>query len=106
MMIAKRDCTHAARLIAVIALTLLNISACATRRDEIGANARTTRNVSALFAQHAELGPPNLIYVETQDHVVYLSGLVSSGQMRYTAAQVALEAPGAARVVNNIAVSH
>jgi osmotically-inducible protein OsmY len=92
-------------VIAVIGLTLLQISACATRRDEIGDNAQVTRDVRALLAQHAELGPPNLIYVQTLDHVVYLTGFVSEGMMRTTAGEVALAAHGVTRVVNTIAVT-
>jgi len=101
----QRNCQNLAGVIGVIALTLFNISACATRGDAIGDNAKVTRNVNALLAQHAELGPPNLIYVQTLDHVVYLTGTVSAGEMRSTAGEVALTAPGVARVVNNIAVS-
>jgi BON domain len=102
----KRNCPNLAGVIGVIALTLFHISACATGRDEIADNARVTRNVRALLAQHAELGPPNLIYVETLDHVVYLTGFVSVDTMRRTASEVALESPGAARVVNTIAISN
>ena len=102
----KRNCPNPAGVIGVIALTLFHISACATGRDEIADNARVTRNVRALLAHHAELGPPNLIYVQTLDHVVYLTGFVSVDTMRRTASEVALESPGAARVVNTIAVSN
>jgi hypothetical protein len=63
----KRSCPNPASVIGVIALTLFHISACATRSGEMGDNAQVTRNVRALLAQHAELGPPNLIYVETLD---------------------------------------
>ena len=101
----KRSSPNRAGVIAVIALTLFHISACATRRDEIAENDRITRDVRALLAQHAELGPPNLIYVQTLDHVVYLTGLVSEGPMRTTAGEVALAAPGVTRVVNTIAVT-
>jgi BON domain len=94
-----------ASVLAVIALVLLNISACAIRRDESAENARVTRDVRALLAQHAELGPPNLIYVQTLDHVVYLTGFVSEGTMRTTASEVARAAPGVTRVVNTIAVT-
>jgi osmotically-inducible protein OsmY len=102
----KRSFPNPASVIGVTALTLFHISACATSRDEIADNAQVTRNVRAVLAQHAELGPPNLIYVQTLDHVVYLTGFVSADTMRSTAGKVALEAPGAARVVNTIAVSY
>jgi osmotically-inducible protein OsmY len=101
----KHTSPNRAAVIAVIGLTLLHISACATRRDEIGDNARVTRAVRALLAEHTELGPPNLIYVQTLDHVVYLTGFVSEGTMRTTAGEIALATPGVTRVVNTIAVT-
>jgi osmotically-inducible protein OsmY len=101
----QRNCQNPAGVIGVMALTLLNISACATRGDAIGDNDKVTGNVQALLAQHAELGPPNRIHVQTLDHVVYLTGIVSAGEMRSTAGEVAATAPGVARVVNTIEVS-
>ena len=100
----QRNCQNLAGVIGVIALTLFNISGCATRGDAKD-NAEVTRNVDAVLTQHAELGPPNRIYVQTLDHVVYLTGIVSAGEMRSTAGEVALTAPGVARVVNTIEVS-
>jgi osmotically-inducible protein OsmY len=69
-------------------------------------DAKITANVQALFVQYAELGPPNLIDVQTVDQVVYLNGLVGEGLESSTAESVALQAPGVKRVVNSIAVSH
>jgi osmotically-inducible protein OsmY len=69
-------------------------------------DAKVTTNVQTLFDQHPELGPPNLINVQTLDHVVYLSGEVSAGEFSDVAASVAYQAPGVAKVVNSIAVSH
>jgi len=51
------------------------------------------------------LGPPNSISVQTLNHVVYLNGLVSVGNMS-TAQSVAQGVKGVARVENKIAVSH
>ena len=64
-------------------------------------DADITAQVRTLLSQHA-LQPPNLIQVQTLDHVVYLSGLVNSDTERLTAQSVALEAPGVSRVVNSI----
>jgi osmotically-inducible protein OsmY len=64
-------------------------------------DADITAQVRALLSRHA-LQPPNLIQVQTLDHVVYLSGLVNSDTERLTAQSVALEAPGVSRVVNSI----
>jgi osmotically-inducible protein OsmY len=66
-------------------------------------DAEITAKVQALFAQHADLGPPNLIQVETRDRVVYLTGQVSTGLQKEIAGSIARQAPGATRVVNSIA---
>jgi hypothetical protein len=49
---------------------------------------------------------PNVINVQTLDHVVYLYGVVASGLEIDTAESIALQAPGVARVVNSIVVSN
>jgi osmotically-inducible protein OsmY len=83
---------------------------CATygkcKSDGCSGDAKITTNVQTLFDQHQELGPPNLISVQTLDHVVYLSGEVSAGEFSDVAESVAHGAPGVARVVNSIAVTH
>jgi hypothetical protein len=61
-------------------------------------------NVQGLFAQHPELEGPDQLYVETTDHVVYLSGTVETGLHRDIAASVAREVNGVSSVVNNITV--
>jgi osmotically-inducible protein OsmY len=53
-----------------------------------------------------DVGPPNVVHVQTVDHVVYLSGEVSQGLMKQTAEDVARQTPGVTRVVNDIAVTH
>ena len=88
-----------------IALAVFEISACATTPQEAADDASITSNVRTLLGQHPELGPPNDIDVETKDHVVYLSGEVSAGEMRREAAAVAQNAPGVTRVVNNIGIT-
>jgi len=65
----------------------------------------TTAEVRALFDRHPALEPPNLLHVETLDHVVYLSGLVDTDLERQLAESVARQAPSAARVVNSIGIS-
>jgi BON domain len=69
-------------------------------------DAKITKNVQAQFQQHSELGPPNSISVQTLDHVVYLSGEVSTGEFSAVAESAAHEVPGVLRVVNSIAVTH
>ena len=60
----------------------------------------------ARLDQHPVLGAPNLIEVQTFDHVVYLNGMVSQGLEGREAESVALEAPGVTHVVNLLAVTH
>jgi hypothetical protein len=54
----------------------------------------------------AETFETALALLQTLDHVVYLSGEVSAGEMSRTAEAVAPKSPGVTRVVNNIAVRH
>jgi osmotically-inducible protein OsmY len=60
--------------------------------------------VQALFDRHPALQPPNMISIQTLDHVVYLNGFVDTGMEQSLAADVALEAPGVVKVVNLISV--
>jgi osmotically-inducible protein OsmY len=83
---------------------------CATY-DKCGFNgcpsdAKITANVQTRFDRHSELGSPNSINVQTVNHVVYLSGLVSAGEESQTAESIAQQTSGVAQVVNTIAVSH
>ena len=66
---------------------------------------RITRDVQALFHQYPALEPPNLIEVQTLDHVVYLNGLVDTDLERQMAESVAAQAKSVARVVNSIGLS-
>jgi osmotically-inducible protein OsmY len=92
-----------------IFLTLALTSAlagCATYRkcgfSGCPGDAAISAQVRVLFNQHAALEPPNLIGIETLDHVVYLTGLVDTDLERRIAQSVALQADGVARVVNSI----
>jgi osmotically-inducible protein OsmY len=73
--------------------------------DGCPGDAKITANVRALFSQHPVLEPPNLLNVQTLDHVVYLYGLVDTDFEREIAESVALQAPGVASVVNSIGIS-
>ena len=80
---------------------------CATfRQGGTDDDAKISANVQTQLDRRPELGPPHSIDVQTIDHVVYLNGFVSAGLESETAESVADEAPGVARVVNNIAVTH
>ena len=65
-----------------------------------------SRAVRAQLRQHTELEPPNLVYVQTSDAVVFLTGEVATDLQRTTAAEVAQQVPGVRAVVNSIALSY
>jgi osmotically-inducible protein OsmY len=69
--------------------------------DSCRDDAKITKNVEAQLTQRRDL-EPNVINVQTRNHVVYLSGLVSSGLEGYTAEEIASATPGVSRVVNSI----
>jgi osmotically-inducible protein OsmY len=68
-------------------------------------DAEITAEVRALFDQHPVLKPPNLLEVQTLDHVVYLNGLVDTDTQRLMAESVAHQAKGVTKVVNSIGLS-
>lgn len=104
----KRSC----RLLLVASAAILSGSLCACRTYEkcgiagCPGDAEITADIEALFHQYPELEPPNLIYVQTLDHVVYLTGQVDTETERVTANSIALRAPGVKRVVNSINLSY
>jgi osmotically-inducible protein OsmY len=65
-------------------------------------DAQITADIRALYSHYPELEPPNLVYVQTLDHVVYLSGQVNTDAERELAKSVALHVPGVKQVVNSI----
>jgi|SRR5271170_5292053 len=73
--------------------------------DGCPGDAEITARVQALFKLHPELEPPNLLDVQTLDHVVYLYGLVDTDFEREMAESVALQAIGVSKVVNSIGMS-
>jgi osmotically-inducible protein OsmY len=68
-------------------------------------DAKITADVRALFDQHPELEPPNLINIRTLDHVVYLSGLVDTDLQSQVAQSLAHQVTGVTKVVNSIGLS-
>jgi osmotically-inducible protein OsmY len=91
----------------LLALILTSaLAGCATYRkcgfSGCPGDAEISVQVRALFNQHPVLEPPNLIGIETLDHVVSLTGLVDTDLERRIAQSVALQAEGVARVVNSI----
>jgi osmotically-inducible protein OsmY len=94
----------------LLAATLAGLAGCAdfSKCGFAGCpgDAEITAAVQGIFAQHADLEPPNLINVKTIDRVVYLSGIVSTDLQRQTAQSLAQQAPGVRRVVNSIGISY
>jgi osmotically-inducible protein OsmY len=92
-----------------IIFMLIGLSGCATYEkcgiEGCAGDRQITANVHAAFDQHPELGEPNLINVQTVNHVVYLTGHVSEGAMRSTAESVARQVNGVARVENTVYVT-
>jgi hypothetical protein len=82
------------------------LSGCATGSGgESMTDDKITANVQAMINKHSDVGPPDSIHVETRDHVVYLSGLVSTGLMKSTAEDLAQHSRGVTKVVSDIAVT-
>jgi osmotically-inducible protein OsmY len=101
--------TNPKPLYALASFLILTVTlpGCATFREGGSADdAKISANVQTQLDRHPELGPPHSIEVQTIDHVVYMNGFVSTGLESETAESVADEAPGVARVVNDIAVTH
>jgi osmotically-inducible protein OsmY len=69
-------------------------------------DAKITEKVQAALNQHADLGPPDSIRVQTLNHVVYLNGLVDDGLAKRSAVAITKQVAGVATVVNNIAVTN
>ena len=101
----EAKCFKAAALAIVMVAPLLGCAlekqAATGARQE---DARIAANVQGAIAQHPDLGPPNLIYVDVRDHVVYLSGLVNTELTVANAEALARQVPGVARVVDSIGV--
>jgi osmotically-inducible protein OsmY len=82
------------------ALVLVGVlSGCATYGP---GDAKITASVQTQLDQHPELGP---IAVRTQDNVVYLNGMVSTGLQRNIAESVAYQAQDVVKVQNLVSVT-
>jgi osmotically-inducible protein OsmY len=94
--------------LAVVLLLSGSFSGCAVERkcglDGCPGDVKIKANVQASIDQHPEIGPR--VYVQTLDHVVYISGFVSAGEMKDIAEEAARRTSGVTRVVDSIAVVH
>jgi osmotically-inducible protein OsmY len=96
-------------LIIAFALSGLLVGCAAERKCGPGgcpSDAQITANVQTQLNRHPDLEGINSINVQTLDHVVYLSGEVSTGLMKEAAETIARTTPGVTRVDSNIAVTH
>jgi osmotically-inducible protein OsmY len=73
--------------------------------DSCKQDAKITADLKAKLKEHRELGPPNSVYVQTRDGVVYLTGQVATDLQRSTAESLAENIPGVVSVVNSIALT-
>jgi osmotically-inducible protein OsmY len=64
-------------------------------------DAKITADIKARFSKRLDL-EPNVITVQTLDHVVYLYGLVSSSLEISTAESIAANVPGVTAVVSSV----
>jgi osmotically-inducible protein OsmY len=97
--------------VAVVALILsAALCGCAVYRKcgVVGCpgDVQITAAVRAQFRLHPALEPPNLLHVQTLDHVVYLTGQVDTEVERSMAQSLALDVAGVNRVVNSINFSY
>ena len=68
-------------------------------------DAKITAEVKQALARHPDLEGTDTVYVETVNHVVYLTGIVDSGLQREAAESLAHKASGVTAVVDNISIS-
>ena len=76
------------------------------RPDGCPGDAKITAEVRTQLNRHPALAPPNQVYAQTLDGVVYLTGQVATDLQRDTAESAAHEATGVSRVVNTIALTY
>jgi len=83
------------------------VSGCVTDQsvNDNMTDAKITTAVRAQINQHPDVGPPDSVRVETREHVVYLTGFVSTGLMKQTAEDLARQTAGVTRVVNEIGIT-
>jgi hyperosmotically inducible periplasmic protein len=93
-----------ATLCAMLGTGLLHGCALTGSESTPKGDARITAAVKAAIDKHPDLGPPNQIYVDTRDRVVYLSGTVDDGLVAQNAVSVARGVRGVSDVVNNVSV--
>jgi osmotically-inducible protein OsmY len=91
-----------------LSLWWASLSGCAVpaqcSRAQCRSDASITSEVRTRLAEHASLGAPNLISVQTVNGVVYLRGLVSTPYQIESAGALARQTAGVKAVENQLAV--
>ena len=95
--------TRVRGLLACLVPLVLTLGGCATYHAQ---DATITAEVKALLEQHPELRAPNVVYVQTVNRVVYLTGQVTTSLQRQTAEAAARRATGIRGVVDNIGIAY
>jgi osmotically-inducible protein OsmY len=89
-----------------VAILAADLCACAAYRKcgfaGCPGDAKITAEVKSVFNRYPELEPPNLVYVQTLDRVVYLTGQVNTETELELAQSLASHVAGVKRVVNSI----
>jgi osmotically-inducible protein OsmY len=67
---------------------------------------RITASIEGLIKQHPAIEAPNIVRVNTIDHVVYLYGQVETELQRATAESLAHQVPGVRKVIDSINFSY
>ena len=98
------------KILALAIVTVQPLFGCALARQpatDAGKQDSTIRaNVQALIEPHPDLLAPNLIYVDVEEHVVYLSGKVNTELTIANAEALAGQVPGVERVVSSIGLDN
>jgi osmotically-inducible protein OsmY len=107
MLHKKRPTSLLKLTIGIVALSAL--AGCAGFRKcgfgECPGDADVTTAVEARLSRYPALEPPNLLRVQTHDHIVYLYGLVDTALEREMAEAIVVDTPGVKKVVNSIGIS-
>ena len=91
-------------------LTASALVGCASQQPcgdtNCSADAQITAAVRSTLESHSELGAPGQVSVQTVNHVVYLTGVVTTSLEEETAESLAAATPGVAKVVSTIGLSN
>jgi osmotically-inducible protein OsmY len=93
-------------LLLAVALAGCASSAAQCTSADCQADAKITAAVQQQLKEHRELGPPNVVYVQTRGGTVYLTGQVTTDLQRDTAESIARQVPGVVQVINSVSLGY